>query len=53
MEGKQLPFKGNLVLYFNGRLPVAGTTRPPAVSQAPLGPHCVGRQALGYQALGR
>ena len=39
-----IAFKGNLVLYFNGCLPVAGTTRPPAVNLAQLGPHCVGRR---------
>ena len=42
-----IAFKGNLVLYFNGRLPVAGTTRPPAVSLAQFGPHCVGRRPPG------
>ena len=44
-----LPFKGNLVVYFTGRLLVAGTTRPPAAW------HNVARivSAAGRQALGR
>ena len=44
-----IAFKVNLVLLI---LPVIGTTRPPAVSLAQLGPHCVGRRPPGTRLPG-